>query len=254
MALLTDGPVSTAADLQAHDSSILDTARTEGIDLEAKIAIAQRELELQISVFLLRMGDGGTMGPAGEPDLRKVVVTAGVERWHALLTLAAVYRDAHGSQLNDRYLARWQQFAKLASETADLAMETGIGAVRAPIGRPSAPTVSGSGVAAPGISYEIAVAWRSAFGSTSAASAAAIHDGANGAFPVVSVTGAPPDAAGWDVFAALAGGVPTRQNAAILSPGSAWTLPDTGLVNGPPAAPGQSPDYYVRRSRGLRRG
>ena len=32
-----------------------------------------------------------------------------MKRWHALHTLAIVYRDAFNNQLNDRYQAKWQR-------------------------------------------------------------------------------------------------------------------------------------------------
>lgn len=254
MALLTDGPVAEIADLQAYDSSILDTARNEGIGLDKKIEVAQRKLELELSVFLLRMGGEGLMSLNGQAELRKVVVTAGLERWHVLETLAAVYCDAYNSQLNDRYLGRWKEYARLAEQTAEMVREVGVGVVRDPLPRPSAPVVTASGAPGADITYAIQFAWRSASGASSAASPVAHYSVLDGAQPVVSVADAPANASGWDVYVSIAGDPPLKQNLGAIPVGSSWTMPGTGLVAGLPAASGQTPDYYVRRSRVLPRG
>lgn len=254
MALLTDGPVAEIADLQAYDSSILDTARNEGIGLDKKIEVAQRKLELELSVFLPRMGGEGLIAPNGQVELRKVVVTAGLERWHVLETLAAVYCDAYNSQLNDRYLGRWKEYARLAEQTAELVREVGVGIVRDPLPRPAAPEVAAAGAAGADVTYAIQVAWRSASGGSSAASPVTYYSAADGAQPAVSAPGAPENAAGWDVYVSIAGSVPLKQNIGAIPAGTSWTLPGTGLVPGLPASSGQTPDYYVRRSRVLPRG
>lgn len=254
MALLTDGPVADIAGLQAYDSSILETARTEGIGLDKKIEVAQRKLELEISVFLLRMGDEGLVSLSGQAELGKVVVTAGLERWHVLETLAAVYGDAYNSQLNDRYLGRWKEYARLAEQTAEMVREVGIGVVRDPLPRPAQPAVTAGGSPGPDATYTIQTVWRSASGASSAASAAALYAAGSGSVPSIAVSGAPASASGWDVFVGVDGAVPVKQNAGVIPLNSSWTLPPGGPVAGLPAGSGQAPDYYVRRSRVLRRG
>ena len=52
MALFTDGPISTTDQLVAHDSSVLDVSNREGIDLTAKLALAQEELGVQLGATL----------------------------------------------------------------------------------------------------------------------------------------------------------------------------------------------------------
>lgn len=254
MALLTDGPVAEVADLQAYDSSILDTARNEGIGLDKKIEVAQRKLELEISMFLLRTGGEESISLNGQAELRKVVITAGLERWHVLETLAAVYCDAYNSQLNDRYLGRWKEYARLADQTAEMVREVGVGVVRDPLPRPEAPQVTASGAPGADVTYAIQVAWRSASGASSAASPVALYSATEGIQPAVSAEGAPANAAGWDVYVSVAGSLPVKQNLGAIPVGSTWTMPGTGLVPGLPAGSGQSPDYYVRRSRVLPRG
>jgi hypothetical protein len=54
MALFTDGPLNGLQDLQHYENSILEVAGTEGIDLGAKLNLAQDELESQLMLFILR--------------------------------------------------------------------------------------------------------------------------------------------------------------------------------------------------------
>ena len=42
MALFTDGPISSARDLQEYDTPVLSIANSEGIDLKAKVHLAQQ--------------------------------------------------------------------------------------------------------------------------------------------------------------------------------------------------------------------
>lgn len=254
MALLTDGPISAITGLQAHDSSILDTARTEGIDLDKKIELAQQELEIELSVFLLRAGDGTVLTLNGGVDLRKAVVTAAIERWHIMKTLAATYCDAYSSQLNDRYLSRWTHYAQQAHIAGEAVMELGVGVVRDPLPRPAAPSVTASGTPGEPVVWEFQMAWRGLYGTLGAPSEKSVYSVAAGSRPVVQPPAAPPSAIGWDVFAALAGSQARQQNTTMLTPGSSWMVPATGLVDGALAGPGQVPDYFVRRSRVLPRG
>jgi hypothetical protein len=254
MALLTDGPGPAIADLQAHDSSILDTARTEGIELTKKIEVARRELDVELSVFLLRSGDGVVRSLNGDIDLRKVVVTAGLERWHVLKSLAATYCDAYNSQLNDRFLGRWKHYDKLSREAGEALFEVGVGVVRDPVARPSVPTVTAAGPAGGSAVWTIQVAYRNAFGGFSASSDAVHYLASAGTQPVIRVSGAPAAAAGWDVYIGVDSAVPQRQNASMLALNVAWQVAGSGPTGGPLASPGQTPDYFVRRSRVLPRG
>ena len=54
MALFNDGPISTAADLQQYENSILTVASTENIDLAAKLLLAQQDLANEVVLLLLR--------------------------------------------------------------------------------------------------------------------------------------------------------------------------------------------------------
>ena len=55
MALYTDSPVFTIEDLAGHETGLLDTAGTEGIDLTTKIKLAIEEVGLQLLSALRRL-------------------------------------------------------------------------------------------------------------------------------------------------------------------------------------------------------
>src|ERR1051326_6961503 len=61
MALFNDGPASGIADLQGHDSQLLDVAHVEGIDVTRKLALAQEELALELTTLL---AEAPTLAPA----------------------------------------------------------------------------------------------------------------------------------------------------------------------------------------------
>ncbi len=48
MALFTDGTITTLEDLAAHESGILELAAGEGIDLAAKLRIAQEDIGVEL--------------------------------------------------------------------------------------------------------------------------------------------------------------------------------------------------------------
>src|ERR1700744_389091 len=105
MALFTDGPISSAEDLQTYDASVLGDAGAEGIDVAAKVHLAQQDIASEILLFLLRRAAFRDCLPyhRRSRELDGVVVTGGLHQWHVHKTLALVYRDAYNAQLNDRY-------------------------------------------------------------------------------------------------------------------------------------------------------
>lgn len=249
MALFTDGWPSTIENLREYDTAVLDVAHIEGVDLSAKLAVAQRELAAHLSLFLLKHGAGESA-----PNVQRVVVTEPLQRWHALETLATAYRDVYHSQLNDRYLGKWKAFEKAAGVAAARLFELGIGMVSDPIPRAAPPEIeSAPGAVAPG-AYCIQVAWRNALGEEGAPSEVRMFTTEDGSAPVVKM-GAPPANAGfWSVYAGPAEGTLSRQNAAALEASLAWTMPPAELLTGAPAGTGQLPVYYLRTSRVLQRG
>jgi hypothetical protein len=252
MALLTDGNLTTAADLQGADAAVLDVARVERIDVETKLKAAATEVELRIKKFVIEHGlDGRIRGGDGEVDTGRVVATAGVKRWHAIETLAMVYSDAYFSQLNDRYQAKWEHFRREGDRAKDLLFSTGIGAVAAGVRRAGQAVVTGSGL--PGVeeTYFISVAWRNAAG----------VEGAPG-IPVIFTStemprvGAPDEGEpGWTfhVYVGASDATMTRQTETPVAAGAEWMM-TLGIVAGEPMGDGQRPEFYLRRERIWQRG
>jgi hypothetical protein len=250
MSLLTDGMISGLEDLQAHDSNILETSRTEGIELGAKLGAAEQAIQLEVAAFLLRVKPESIQtGGNGAYDLSRVAVTPALRRWHSLMTLAAVYGDAYSSQLNERYQERLRHFSSLARETAELFYELGAGIVTNPVGRAAKPTVTATGSGGASTAYTVRTAWRSTTGETGAASMPTTLDASGGQLFEVDAGPAPAGVIGFDVYVGLEGSELVRQNGTPIAPGQIWTLPPAGVVTGIPAGDGQSPDYFVKRNR-----
>jgi hypothetical protein len=110
--LLTDGNPNDSVDLQMYESAILNVASIEGIDLDVKLSLATEEISETILDILL----DHTRSVWPMANLRRtigvsdVVVSPQMTRWHALHTLAVVYRDAFNNQLNDRYQQKLEEY------------------------------------------------------------------------------------------------------------------------------------------------
>lgn len=246
MALVTDGGISTVADLQAMDSSILETARIEGIALPAKLSLAETTVKLEVAAFLSRIAptDGNP-----EAVLRRVVVTPGLQRWHTLKALAEVYSDAYSNQLNDRYLGKWNAFNKLAKETGDLLFEIGIGMVATPVPRAARPTVTMTAANGNGGVFLVQIAWRNYQGQLGVPSDPLLVEVEAGKVAVVDAGTAPPDCLSFDVFVGGSEDTITRQNAEPVQAGTVWLMPLQGLSTGQRPGNGQAPEYFLRRRR-----
>lgn len=250
MALLTDGPVSDLRDLQAMDSTILETAKHEGIELNAKIEIATEQIQLEVAAFLLRTQASSILpSGTGSYELSRVVVTPGLHRWHTLRTLVEVYSDAYNSQLNDRYLGKWKHFSLQAREASELLFELGVGLVGLPIPRGGLPTVTSAGGNGPTETYLVRVGWRSAQGATGSPGDGVVYDASGGELIQVSPGAPPAGVAGWDVYVGTATAPITQQNGGPIGLDQLWLLPESGLVAGAAPGTGQKPEYHVRRSR-----
>jgi hypothetical protein len=252
MALFTDGPISSAQDLQEYDSSVLNVANAEGIDVAVKVTLAQQDLGNELMLFLFRRA------PSREycgrsPGLADVVVTEALQQWHVLETLALVYRDAYYNQLNDRYQGKWNEYEQLAKASSRTYFQLGVGMVADPI--PMAPvpqlsTVPGSGVEE---TLYVVATWVNAAGQEGAPSDNAALNIPAGAVLVVTLTGPPQNAVGWNAYVGLSPSTLTLQNNTPLALGSSWTM--TGPLS-PGAAPamGQQPAWFIVDHRVIERG
>ena len=155
--LLTDSLVIAIQDLADHETAILDTASTEGINLTVKIGLATDEVGLQLQSRFPQIG-------LVNIGLNNVVVTPALRLWLIFHTLEIVYRDAYHNQLNDRYKAKWDEYKNLSSFASGLLFRIGIGTVVAPISQAVHPQLSLiPGSFTPG-KYFVQIAWRNANG------------------------------------------------------------------------------------------
>jgi hypothetical protein len=255
MALFTDGPISTAKELQEYEASVLSDANAEGIDVAAKVVLAQQDVGSELILFLLRRAPFRD----DQPNVRRslgltdVVVTDTLRQWHIHKTLAMVYQDAYNNQLNNRYQGKWKQYEQLAKGSSRKYFQLGVGVVADPISRATIPelsTVPGNGN---GATFYVAVTWVNAAGQEGAPSAYAQLATSVGQALSVAATGAPPNAIGWNAYVGASPGAVTRQNSAPLAIASTWTMTG-GLNTGAPVTTGQKPAWFIVDNRVIERG
>ncbi len=265
MALFTDGLVSQVSDLVAYEANLPEVAAAEGIDLATKLQLAHTEVGAQIEAASQRPGNlyfargagwqtTGAEGNLSRFDLSQVVVTPPLTLWHTFQTLAILYRDAYNRKLNDKYLPKWKEYKDLAQWACDLLFQTGIGIVGSPVPRPAAPALDWVASSAEALAVFVRMSWVGANAAEGAASAEqAVAVPANYSLRVTP-NEAPAGVLGWHVYAGGASGEAVRQNAEMLEVGSAWVMPESGLVSGAKAGEGQLPEVFRTVPRFLQRG
>lgn len=231
MALLVDGDVSRLEDLRAQDSSVLEVANGEGIDLRSKMKIAEQELGMEIRLFLQYEGRG---------SLERVAVEQPLGRWHVLKTLEAVYRDAYFSQLNDRYGQRWHHYEALAEAQRRVVFGLGLGLVQTPLHRPVDVVATVTDGLAAANSYWLSATYVNASGEESAASAVQVVSSPLPHTLTVEALYAPAGVTGWNVYLGTSEERQGRQTVLPMAAGAAWIMPETGPVAGPVAGSGQA--------------
>jgi len=248
MALFVDGNPSQIVDLAHYESSIVEVAATESIDLTAKATVAALELSLELQRFL-------SVTPGGRQfTLGHVAVNNGLKQWHVLLTLAATFRDAHFQQLNDRHKMKWKEYERLARYSGQLYFETGVGVVFNPIPKAVTPLLAQIAGAHGPQTYYARVAWTDANGAEGSTSETAALTTSPGTALTVRAIGAPAIARGFNVYAGLLDDQLKKQNNAPLALGSTWTLPSTGFVDGSAPGAGQAAEHFLRHVPVLLRG
>lgn len=260
MALFNDGPISTAADLQQYENSILTVASTENIDLAVKLMLAQQDVANQIVLFLLRRPNrceyslwDDAAGFQSLRDLTDVVVTEPLQQWHIHRTLALVYRDAYNNQLNNRYQGKWAEYEVLAKASARTYFQIGVGLVANPVPQATAPVLTTVMGTAAGGTFYVAVTWVGTGGQEGAPSAFAQLGTSNGERLYVTVGNPPQNATTWNVYVGTTPTALTLQNAEPLETGIGWTM------NSPPNAgvalpTGQLPTWFAVDHRVIERG
>lgn len=256
MALLTDGNPNGTESLRLYETEILSVANVEGIDLNGKLGLATAEVSDEVINILLDQtrSMGGLENKRRATGVSDVVVTRQLKRWHAVHTLATVYRDAFNNQLNDRYQAKWNEYRILTRMARDQTTHYGLGLVAQPIPRAVAPTFSSSPGSTPATIYYVQVSWVSTNGQEGTPSLVTAYQTDEGSSLVVQAVSTPTNATSWNIFIGLTEQTVTRQNVAPIAMGDAFTLPPTGLVMGAAPGDGQPPETFVTGGRILRRG
>jgi hypothetical protein len=234
MALLVDGDLNRIEDLKAQDSSVLDVAASEGIDLEEKLNLAWQEVQAEVEFFLAQEG-GATVD--------QIAVSVAMRSWHVWKTLEAVYRDAFFSQLNDRYGQRWRHWVSMAEKQRVRVFEMGVRVVSQPVQRPPAVDVVVTAGDRPAGSYWLRAAFVNESGQESAPSRVRAL-GAVGPHGLVVTVAGP---LRWNLYAGTAPDAVALQNEEPMAAGAAWVMGEAGLVVGRVAGTGQAPDRTVRR-------
>jgi hypothetical protein len=255
MALFNDGPLSTAADLQRYENGILNLAGAESLNLAAKIMLAQKDLASEVLLFLFRRATPRdySLGFRRARGLADVVVTEPMRQWHVYRTLALVYRDAYNNQLNDRYLGKWTEYEQLAKGSAQMYFQIGVGLVADPVPKPASPVLSSVAGTAAGEDFYVAVTWVNGSNEEGAPSDFAELGTSDGQLLVVSVSGAPQNAIGWNVYVGTAPGGLTLQNDGPLGTTSNWTM-TSGVGAGTPLPAGQQPTWFIVDHHVIERG
>lgn len=241
MALLMDGGLSTLEDLRAQDSGVLDVAHVEGIDVTAKLALAEREIALEVE-RVLRQEQAGAV--------EQVLVTDAVRRWHVLLSLEMVYRDAYFSQLNDRYGGRWRAYESESRRAAQRVLDGGIPMTRHPLARPAGVTAMVTPGVAPESTYWVQATFVDGQGKESAPSVMQTVFAPDQHGLAARVSDVPAGVSGWNLAIGLAPDAMKRQNASPLALDAEWTMGLSGLSDyGAGPVENETPEYYVERRR-----
>lgn len=257
MALLTDGNPNTTTDLTVYESAILNVAATELIDLNVKLTLATEEISEEVLDILM----DHTRSYDPQSTLRRqngvsdVVVSSPMTRWHAVHTLALVYRDAFNNQLNDRYLPKMKEYQRLSANAREHTIKLGIGLASTPIAAAVVPALStaiSEGTA--DTVYYVAATWVSAAGQEGAPSPVTTFETGAGTTLVVEAVNPPGVVTGFNVYAGLSSTALTLQNASPIGVGGSFTLPGSGLATGAALGNGQTADLYITGGPTLRRG
>jgi hypothetical protein len=255
--LLTDGCPNTTEDLRVYESSILDVSSQEMINLDTKLRLATEEISQIVLNILL---DHTSVSTGGDLTRRSrgvsdVVVTRQLKRWHALHTLTIFYRDAYNTQLNDRYLAKWNEYLLLTRDARETTLQYGIGLVTIPIPEAGTPVLGSLPGLLPATVYYVQITWVSATGAEGNPSkATAFEAPVASLLTVTNGTNVPAVAMAFNVYIGLTDCPTTLQNSTPIAIGSTFTEASTGLVAGAAAGSGQLPDLYITGGSILRRG
>jgi hypothetical protein len=251
MALFTDGLMCGSEELREYESSVLEVARNEGVELTPKLTVAQREIALEVITFLMRHGAAHLDIKSG---LANVVVTDALRHWHAMQSLAALYRDAYHQRMNDRYKEKWACYSAESRAARQTFFAIGVGISLNPIPRAEAPvceTVVGGQL--PERTYLATVCWH-AGGKNGDISVPVGVEVAEGHLLQVRVAQPPAGAGGWALYLGRDAGGFYASGAGVLGVDETWTEAGDPFAGSPVTPKAQEPDLFVRFDQRIQRG
>jgi hypothetical protein len=230
MALWVDCRDLTASDLIPYDGQLSSVVSTEGIDVEGKSQIAhERITNILATLFPIRRELSTTAAAAS------IVVTAPLRRWHALLTLEGIYREAYFRHLSERHKARADYLLSSAAEAMESVLEL----------TPS------SGTVVAGVWHFVSTlvdSGREGEGSEIASTILTSDGGVS-----VKITGFLADGVKMHVYAGSSPDRLYRQTSVPVPTAVAYQV-EAIETAGPLLVWGQAPDRYLQIDRRLRRG
>jgi hypothetical protein len=256
MALFTDGTAVGIEDLTTQDSGLLEIAVVEGINLTTKLALAQDEVAMELKALFERARTNYVFGLTySAVRLPNLVVNTPVRLWLVYQTLVLVYRDGYFNQLNDRYKAKWNEFASLTRWAKDKLIETGVALVTDPISQAGAPTVNSVAAPESAGTFYLSVSFVNAAGEEGKPSVPVTFTTADGNAPDVLPANAPANAAGWNFYGGLSPETMYLQNGSPLDLGTDFAFyPSAAVTAGQLPGDGQAPNFYRAIPRLLQRG
>ena len=253
MALFTDGTISSIADLNDQDSSLLDLSDTEGLNLTTKLNLATEELGIELTSFLERSRSRSLGGqPAG--NLSHIAVTPPMRLWHTFQTLSLIYRDAYYSQLNDRYRGKWDEYRSQAKWARTKLLEIGIGIVLDPLPRADAPNLTMLPATGAGGTFYVSITFLNAQGEEGVPSTVLPTIGPDGHVLSIEPGGASANVRNWNAYVGADPADVQLQNASPLAIGAAWVYSALTAQAGRHPGSGQTANFVRPLPRLLQRG
>jgi hypothetical protein len=260
MALFTDINIISLDDLLRFESTLVQIASSHGIDVNTKISLAASAIGNKLMLWLLNVGRSDPQWlNRRQLGLSTVVVTPPLQRWLCLESLSYFFAEAYNVQLNTRFQVQSTEYRQMSSEAANSTLLSGVGIVYHPLPQPALPLVTVAAGTLPAQALFAQTAWVDAIGNESAPSPVnGLVLPANSAVTIAMAGGAPPAAAGWNIYMSSTSTGLTLQNPEPIAAGSSWSLPATGVSNGTGLTTvpnlGQGPDFYISISKPIQRG
>ena len=250
MALFTDGNPAEIGYLRTYESGILEVAKQEGIDLDAKLSLSAEEIADSVVRVLACQGTSGNQ----ETAARREPGAAGSDSETSAVArnpnARACIRDAYGSQLNERYGNKMREYTDAARRAEDEYFESGAGLVNRPIPKAAIPVVGGS---VAGDAYFVQVTWVDAEGNEGAPCNPVVLTLGDGS-AVQLAHALDPAPAGWNVYVGSSAENISLQNPVPVAVGAAWLFPGSAETEGRSCGTGQVADYFVVDHHRLLRG